>query len=112
VRFRVGADNNTGGPGWDIDDIEISGIDNTPFTSLVAEPTICGKAGPDVPGADAGAGGTGNGAVGADGKPTRADGGADGGGCATSPRGSGFGFVGLMGGLASLLAVVRRRRAR
>jgi hypothetical protein len=38
IRFRIGADEGTGAPGWDIDDIAITGITNTPFTSLVAQP--------------------------------------------------------------------------
>jgi hypothetical protein len=39
LRFRVGADESTGAPGWDIDDISVSGITNTPFTALV--PNAC-----------------------------------------------------------------------
>ncbi len=41
IRFRIGADESTGAPGWDIDDIVIGGITNTPFTSLVAETAAC-----------------------------------------------------------------------
>ncbi|HYK00391.1 MAG TPA: hypothetical protein VE974_01455 [Thermoanaerobaculia bacterium] len=41
IRFRIGADESTGSPGWDIDDIAITGITNTPFTALVGETTVC-----------------------------------------------------------------------
>jgi len=38
IRFRIGADAGGGAPGWDIDDIAITGITNTPFTLLVPQP--------------------------------------------------------------------------
>lgn len=41
IRFRVGADESTGAPGWEIDTITINGITNTPFTSLVGETGSC-----------------------------------------------------------------------
>jgi hypothetical protein len=41
VRFRIGADESTGAPGWDIDNITFTGITNTPFTGLVAESAAC-----------------------------------------------------------------------
>ena len=41
IRFRIGADESTGAPGWDIDDIAITGITNTPFTALVPQTTVC-----------------------------------------------------------------------
>ena len=41
IRFRVGWDEFTGAPGWDIDDIAIGGLANTPFTSLVPQTTVC-----------------------------------------------------------------------
>jgi hypothetical protein len=41
IRFRIGADESTGAPGWDIDDISVSGITDTPFTSLVPEVSAC-----------------------------------------------------------------------
>jgi hypothetical protein len=41
LRFRVGADESTGAPGWDIDDISVIGITDTPFASLVAETGVC-----------------------------------------------------------------------
>jgi hypothetical protein len=42
VRFRVGADDSTGAPGWDVDDIAVTGITNTPFTALVPNAGVCG----------------------------------------------------------------------
>jgi hypothetical protein len=41
IRFRIGADESTGAPGWDIDDISVSGITNTPFTALVPQTVPC-----------------------------------------------------------------------
>ncbi|MEO8188845.1 MAG: hypothetical protein ABI682_00775 [Acidobacteriota bacterium] len=41
IRFRIGADESTGAPGWDIDDITITGITGTPFTSLVPQIGVC-----------------------------------------------------------------------
>jgi hypothetical protein len=41
IRFRIGADDSTGAPGWDIDDIAIGGLLNTPFASLVGQTTVC-----------------------------------------------------------------------
>ena len=41
IRFRVGSDENTGSPGWDVDNIAVSGLTNTPFTALVGETGSC-----------------------------------------------------------------------
>jgi hypothetical protein len=41
IRFRIGADESTGAPGWDIDNVTITGITTTPFTALVAETGSC-----------------------------------------------------------------------
>jgi len=41
IRFRIGADDTTGAPGWDIDDVTVAGITNTPFTALVPETAVC-----------------------------------------------------------------------
>jgi len=41
VRFRIGADESSGAPGWDIDDIAVTGITNTPFTALVPNAGVC-----------------------------------------------------------------------
>jgi hypothetical protein len=41
IRFRVGADQGTGAPGWDVDDIVIGGLTNLPFASLVGDTGTC-----------------------------------------------------------------------
>ena len=41
IRFRIGADEEVGAPGWDIDNVAVTGITNTPFTALVPETTVC-----------------------------------------------------------------------
>jgi hypothetical protein len=41
IRFRIGTDETTGAPGWDIDDITVSGITNTPFGALVPNAAAC-----------------------------------------------------------------------
>ena len=41
IRFRIGADEATGFPGWDIDNIAIGGLANTPFASLVGQTSVC-----------------------------------------------------------------------
>ncbi len=41
IRFRIGADESTGAPGWDIDDIRVSGITNTPFRALAPNVSTC-----------------------------------------------------------------------
>jgi hypothetical protein len=41
IRFRIGADESTGAPGWEIDDIAVGGITNTPFGSLVPQAMAC-----------------------------------------------------------------------
>jgi hypothetical protein len=42
LRFRVGSDLSVGAAGWDIDDLGFTGIDNTPFSVLVADqPSLC-----------------------------------------------------------------------
>jgi hypothetical protein len=40
-RFRVGADDSTGAPGWDIDDIAIAGATTNPFFGFVAHNPVC-----------------------------------------------------------------------
>ena len=42
IRFRVGSDENTGAPGWDIDNIAIAGTTTNPFNGLVAHNPVCG----------------------------------------------------------------------
>jgi hypothetical protein len=41
LRFRIGTDTSVAGTGWNIDDIEVTGITNTPFPALVPEPSTC-----------------------------------------------------------------------
>jgi hypothetical protein len=41
IRFHMGSDDSTGAPGWDIDDVTISGATTTPFTALVPEAGTC-----------------------------------------------------------------------
>ncbi|HUQ03688.1 MAG TPA: myxosortase-dependent M36 family metallopeptidase [Kofleriaceae bacterium] len=44
VRFRVGADLGTSSAGWDLDDIQVSGVSSAPFAALVAQPASCNNA--------------------------------------------------------------------
>ncbi|HUT79017.1 MAG TPA: M36 family metallopeptidase, partial [Polyangia bacterium] len=48
VRFRVGCDAAVGGAAYQVDDISFAGIDNLPFSELVAETDVCTD--PGVPG--------------------------------------------------------------
>ncbi|EPX58683.1 chitinase [Cystobacter fuscus DSM 2262] len=41
LRFRVGSDINTGADGWLVDDLEFSGITNTPFTKVLEDDNVC-----------------------------------------------------------------------
>ncbi len=41
VRFRLGSDGGSSGPGWDIDDLAFSGVTNKPFPSLVDDASVC-----------------------------------------------------------------------
>ena len=41
IRFRIGADQTVGSPGWDIDDIAVGGLTNPPFTALVTNVAAC-----------------------------------------------------------------------
>ncbi len=40
-RFRIGADDAAAAKGWEIDDIQIAGITNMPFTSVTSDPNTC-----------------------------------------------------------------------
>jgi|GEM_PF-1074824 len=42
IRFRVGADLSTGAPGWDIDNITVTGVTSNPFTAVMANSGVCG----------------------------------------------------------------------
>ena len=41
LRFRIGTDEAAGDTGWDIDNIQFVGVDNTPFTKLADNRTTC-----------------------------------------------------------------------
>ena len=43
LRFRIGGGDTAGTPakGWELDDLQFTGITNTPFSSLVADPNRC-----------------------------------------------------------------------
>jgi hypothetical protein len=41
LRFRAVTDSSDAAIGWTIDDVEVTGITNTPFPVLVAEPSTC-----------------------------------------------------------------------
>src|SRR5690606_31899568 len=47
VRFRVGSDAGTSSPGWDLDDISVSGVAEPPFDAVVPHSEACGDAPPD-----------------------------------------------------------------
>jgi uncharacterized protein (TIGR03382 family) len=114
IRFRVGSDSNTGAGGWTIDNLAVTGITNTPFTTLVADAGECagapdagaptpgdgGIGSPPPPGVDGGPGG-GSGNPGGPG----GGGGGGGGGCQT-----GSGAAGMGAALALLAVLVRRRK--
>ncbi|UQA62762.1 M36 family metallopeptidase [Polyangium aurulentum] len=51
IRFRIGMDEATGASGWDIDDVELQGLADTPFSTIVDDQGICNN----PPIADAGA---------------------------------------------------------
>jgi hypothetical protein len=41
LRFRIGSDAAVAVSGWDIDDVEVDGITNTPFPILISEVSTC-----------------------------------------------------------------------
>ncbi|PTL84442.1 myxosortase-dependent M36 family metallopeptidase [Vitiosangium sp. GDMCC 1.1324] len=41
IRFRIGTDDGTAAPGWDLDDLQFEGITNTPFTQVVDHRGVC-----------------------------------------------------------------------
>ncbi len=41
LRFRIGADESTGAPGWEVTDINVNGLTNSPFTALLPHAGIC-----------------------------------------------------------------------
>jgi MYXO-CTERM domain-containing protein len=102
-RFRIGADASVGATGWDIDNIELAGIEETPFPRLEPEDGCAATppdAGPDEPGEpDAGGGDAGGG----DGAAEDDDGGCGCRAASSSPSST----LALL--LLALVAVRRRR---
>jgi uncharacterized protein (TIGR03382 family) len=45
LRFRIGTDTGTGGAGWELDDVAVSGATSPPFPALVNDRMICGTGG-------------------------------------------------------------------
>ncbi|MBK9034497.1 MAG: M36 family metallopeptidase [Myxococcales bacterium] len=82
LRFRIGTDASASAPGWDIDNLVVTGITNTPFPVVVADADAC-TAPPDQ---------------------------TDDGGCCSTNGGAGAGSS-LAGGLV-VAALLRRRRRR
>ena len=41
VRFRIGTDAATGGPGWEIDNLVFSNLTNLPFAALIPDQHVC-----------------------------------------------------------------------
>jgi MYXO-CTERM domain-containing protein len=110
VRFRIGTDDGTGAPGWDIDDVAFGGITNKPFGSL-ADQNCSSDAGAKTDGGASDASGTG----GTGGSAGAGGGGTSDGGCSCSiPGGERERANGMaaMGALGMLLAMLRRRRVR
>jgi len=48
IRFRVGADDNTGADGWEIDDVALTDVSSKPFWSFVPQRDLCDPNGPTV----------------------------------------------------------------
>jgi len=96
LRFRIGTDGGVGGPGWDIDDIAVTGITNTPFPTWVDDPG-CDEGG------SSGMTGDSEDVDGSDGTSSYM---SDDDGCGCASGGSGAAGVWL------LLGLRRRRRAR
>ena len=46
LRFRIGADDAAAAKGWEIDDIQLTGIINKPFTSVISDPNTCTNGAP------------------------------------------------------------------
>ncbi|MBL0692030.1 myxosortase-dependent M36 family metallopeptidase [Comamonas sp. JC664] len=48
IRFRIGTDESFGATGWLLDDLEFTGITNTPFAAIVPEDGVCVNRAPAV----------------------------------------------------------------
>jgi hypothetical protein len=109
VRFRLGTDDGTGAPGWDIDDIAFGGITNKPFGALAEQNCKADAGVRDGGGTDAtGTGGAGGAAGGGGGGGGTSD---DGCSC-TLPGGKRANGMAAMGALGALLAMLAGRRSR
>ncbi len=116
VRFRIGSDDAQGAPGWVIDNIAFDGITNTPFTSLVADQSVCTTG---TGGSGGGGGGNGGGGPAATGAGGGAGGGQGTGGTAPDsgcgcelPGGANDTTAPSIALVAALGAMLRRRRRR
>jgi len=66
LRFRIGSDNSGASEGWNVDDVALAGLANTPFPQQVADTSACGEqptptdgGAPPLAGGDGGCCGTG-----------------------------------------------------
>jgi hypothetical protein len=48
LRFRIGADDAAAAKGWEIDDIQLVGVVNKPFTSVTSDPNTCTNGAPTL----------------------------------------------------------------
>ncbi len=63
IRFRVGSDQAVGAPGWELDNISVSGTTNQPFSMVVSDVGACGDAADDAGGCGCRTGGASGGSV-------------------------------------------------
>jgi hypothetical protein len=114
VRFRVGTDEATGAPGWDIDDIAFGGITNKPFGTL-GDQNCSADAGVKMDGGASDGGGSG-GSGGTAGTGGAGGSGASDDGCSCSVpgerRANGATAVGALGALLTMFGRRRSRRRR
>jgi hypothetical protein len=111
VRFRVGTDDGTGAPGWDVDDIAFGGITNKPFGTL-GDQNCSADAGVKTDGGASDGGGTGGsgGTAGTGGAGGSA--GSDDGCSCSVPGQRGANGATAVGALGALLTMFGRRRSR
>ncbi|MEZ4450848.1 MAG: M36 family metallopeptidase [Nannocystaceae bacterium] len=107
IRFRIGTDSGAGAPGWQIDDIAVTGITNAPFSVWVADNAACAGEETTGGGATDGDGETDDSATTATTATTAGAGEEDGCSCRAGAGGSRLAVLGLL--LVGLGA--RRRRA-
>ncbi len=109
IRFRIGTDDAQGDVGWQLDNIALQGITNTPFASLAADPVPCNgsttaasSSSGGTGGASSSSGGTGGGQLQ---QPVVITGGC---GCGVAAESTGMGMAAQILALGAL--VLRRRR--